>query len=203
MLGASPGPSPDQTQLPGDLGASPPRSSGGRSIPLPSLPQHSQGENQREQRRERLRVTLSASRSRRGQRDPHPWVTRPWHTSLSPTGAGTGQGGGRSKPCTTPPRHLLCAHGGSSPRHISLLPPETTGAAGRGAGQAAFGVILSFPPHRLPPHARAQPGMHQIGFSISSCKCAENISKRATRGSSCPLCLSSGWRGEGKRGAGR
>lgn len=104
----------------------------------------------------------------------------------------------------SPPRpHLLCAHGESSPRHISLLPPETTGAAGRGAGQAAFGVILSFPPHRLPPHARAQPGMHQIGFSISSCKCAENISKRATRGSSCPLCLSSGCGGEGKRGAGR
>lgn len=105
------------------VGCQPLRSSGGRSIPLPSLPQHSQGENQREQRRERLRVTLRASRSRRGQRDPHPWVTRPWHTSLSPTGAGTGQGGGRSKPCTPPPAPISCVHTGRAAPATSLFYP--------------------------------------------------------------------------------
>lgn len=208
-----------QNQLPGELGAAlapPPtpgssgQTRGAEALPLPSLSHHGE-KMERTKRGEAAGRRLGAPRGAGGQRDTPPTPprhgqhrpdTRPCH----PAGLARGRA---ALVATAHPHTHPCVHtrrGGADPMVVLLYPhPEERGEQpGRaGGGQAAFGVILSFPPHRLPHHARAQPGMRQI--FPPPCEDAENIPAGATRSPAArpALCVSAaagaGLGGEGER----
>ena len=168
MPGAFPGPSTDKTNFPGSWVLAPTQQRvggrGGRSIatPQPVSPQpgRKKGEN-KEGRGCRVKAGCS---QRRGRTKGPPPTGSTASDSIPVNHRGWHGAGQRWWPQHTVHTHththpplLLHAHtaGGADPAMALLYPLEHAGSSRpwhrAGGGQAAFGVILSFPPRRLPP----------------------------------------------------